>query len=346
MSYIRGALFSLALATLAAGPASAQSAAAPADDAAEQPSAIEPLAAKSLLLDLAWAGKRAVAVGEYGDVLYSDDQGRTWTQVQVPASANLTAVYFVDDRHGWAVGHDEVVLRTEDGGLHWQRTRFDPDAHRPLLDVWFGDPERGLAIGAYGTMLSSTDGGRSWTTVNFKPAPLPGVKRDENPDAVDDEDLGYDFHLNAIVHGPGHVMYIGAEAGRLLRSDDDGASWHELPSPYDGSFYGVLPLEGDSLLAYGLRGNIFRSDDGGQHWQHIETGTTALLDAAVHPAPDIVVIGGLTGVMLVSTDGGRTFSFTQQEDRKGIAALLWAGDGEVIAAGEGGVRRLAVPGLR
>ena len=51
-----------------------------------------------------------------------------------------------------------------------------------------------------------------------------------------------------------------------------------------------------------------------------------------------VVIGGLTGVMLVSGDAGETFRLTQQEDRKGISALLPGAAGAVVVAGEGGVR--------
>jgi photosystem II stability/assembly factor-like uncharacterized protein len=316
------------------------------EDAAARPSVIAPLAVKSLLLDLAWAGTRAIAVGERGHVLYSDDAGRSWTQVQVPASANLTAVHFVDDHHGWAVGHDEVILRTEDGGLTWERTRFNPESSQPLLDVWFADSQRGLAVGAYGIILSSSDGGRTWAEAPFEPVPLGGTQ-DYDPDDYDAEvDMGFDFHLNALVAGSGQALYLAAEAGRLFRSDGGGASWRELPSPYDGSFYGMLPLEGESLLAFGLRGHVFRSEDGGQSWTAVETGTVALLSGAIHPSPEVVVIAGLTGVMLVSTDGGRSFAFSQQDDRKGFSALLWAGDGEVIVAGDGGVRRLAVPGLR
>jgi photosystem II stability/assembly factor-like uncharacterized protein len=84
-------------------------------DPAARPSVIEPLAVKSLMLDLARAGPRVFAVGERGHVLYSSDEGRSWTQVQVPGSANLNAVYFSDATHGWAVGHAEMILRTTDG---------------------------------------------------------------------------------------------------------------------------------------------------------------------------------------------------------------------------------------
>jgi len=42
----------------------------------------------------------------------------------------------------------------------------------------------------------------------------------------------------------------------------------------------VLPLPGEALLAFGLRGNLYRSEDAGSSWQKIETGTVAMLDGA------------------------------------------------------------------
>ncbi len=343
---MRHMLTATAVLAMATGlPASAQE---QAPDAALTPAVIEPLAVRSLMLDLARAGGRIVAVGERGNVLYSLDEGRSWTQVQVPVSANLTAVYFVDERHGWAVGHDDVILRTEDAGDGWELVNFAPENNRPLLDVWFADENRGYAVGAYGAIYASEDGGRSWKPVPFEPEPLGGESAPPDPDDYYAEvDMGFDFHLNAIVPAGDGALYLAAEAGRLFRSDDSGASWRELPSPYDGSFYGILPLDGSALLAFGLRGHVFHSGDAGQTWSEpIPTGTTALLNSAIRPSSDLVIVAGLNGVMLVSRDGGRSFGFTQQDDRKSLAAVMWAGDGEVIVAGETGLRRLAVPGLR
>jgi photosystem II stability/assembly factor-like uncharacterized protein len=316
------------------------------DDPALQPAVIAPLAAKSLLLDLAWAGPRVFAVGERGHILHSEDAGRTWTQSPVPASANLTAVYFADARHGWAVGHVETILATADGGDSWQLVHFEPSMPQPLLDVCFADASRGVAVGAYGVVYTTTDGGAVWSQVPFEPDPLPGAAKVE-PSADDmeaDIDLGFEFHLNAIAHGPAARMYLGAEAGRLFRSDDDGAHWRELPSPYDGSFYGVLPLAGDAVLAFGLRGNLFRSEDGGATWAAVQTGTTALLNGGARIDDRTVVIVGMAGVVLVSRDGGRSFTLTQEEDRKALSAVVPSGDGALIVAGEGGVRRLGLPG--
>jgi photosystem II stability/assembly factor-like uncharacterized protein len=325
-----------------AGSAWAQEAA---EDPAAQPSWIAPLAAKSLLLDLARAGPRVFVVGERGHVLYSTDEGATWTQVQVPTSASLTAVYFADEKHGWAVGHDEVILRTTDGGDSWQRTHFAPENYRPLLDVWFADASRGYAVGAYGTIYASTDGGASWSLVPFEPEGLGDRAAPVDPEDYTSE-LSIDFHLNAILADGVGRLYLGAEAGRLFRSDDGGATWKELPSPYDGSFFGLLSLGGDSLLAFGLRGHVFRSDDAGQSWTRSETGTVALLGSAARLDAGTLVVAGLAGVLLVSKDDGHSFTLTQQDDRKGIAAILLTRDGELIVAGEGGVHRLPIPAAR
>jgi photosystem II stability/assembly factor-like uncharacterized protein len=337
--------FALAAIALAVAPQALGQDAAP-KDPAERPAEIAPLASRSLLLDLAWAGKRVVAVGERGHILHSADAGRTWTQSRVPASANLTSVFFADEKRGWAAGHVETILATSDGGETWRLQHFEPANPQPLLDVCFADAARGVAVGAYGVIYTTADGGSVWSQVPFEPEPLPGAERVE-PAADDMEaevDLGFEFHLNAVARGPAGRMYLGAEAGRLFRSDDDGAHWRELPSPYDGSFHGVLPLDGEALLAFGLRGNLWRSEDGGSTWAAIPTGTLALLNAGARIDERTVVVVGMAGVILVSRDGGRSFELTQQADRKAISSVVPSGDGALIVAGEGGVRRLPLPG--
>ncbi len=318
-------------------------------DSAAEPAWIAPLAARSLLLDLARAGDRVFAVGERGHVLFSADEGESWTQVAVPVSSNLTSVFFLDGRLGWAVGHVETILRTTDGGTTWERVHFSPEAKQPLLDVWFGDADNGIAVGAYGTIYATGDGGATWALRPFEPVELAGKAAGSGGEDLgfdEQMDLGIAFHLNAVVEGTGGQLYLAAEAGRLYRSDDRGATWRELPSPYDGSFYGILPLEGETLLAYGLRGHVFRSTDGGQTWTQVPTGTTALLHSAVRTRPGTVVIVGTTGVVLTSTDDGQSFGFSQQDDRKGFAAVLASRDGGLIVAGEAGVRRLPLPPAR
>ena len=294
-------------------------------------STIAPLASVSLLLDGAARDGLAVVVGERGHVLVSRDQGRTWDQKQVPTVSLLTAVYLHDGNLGWAVGHDAVILRTRDGGETWDRVHNAPEEERPLLDVWFRDETNGFAIGAYGFFLVTEDGGDTWTDREIATV----------EEEVDDfYGGGFDYHLNHLSNPGGDRLFIAAEAGTVYRSDDGGENWESLPSPYEGSFFGSLPLEGDALLLFGLRGHLYRSDDAGETWNLLDTSTTAMLTDGIRLQDGSVVVAGLSGTLLVSRDGGLTFTLIQREDRLGISSILQTKDGGLILVGEGGAHRI------
>ncbi len=100
----------------------------------------------------------------------------------------------------------------------------------------------------------------------------------------------------------------------------------------------MLPLNGDALLAYGLRGHLFRSDDGGATWRAIETHTEAMLNDAVRLPGGGVAVVGLSGVVLLSADDGEHFTLAQQDDRKGLSAVRALGATQLVTVGEGGVK--------
>ena len=208
-----------------------------------------PLAPDSLLLDGVYVEGRTVVVGERGHILISDDDGQSWNQATVPTQNTLTAVHFHDKNTGWAVGHDAIILRTEDGGKDWERVYYAPELECPLLDIIFLNATDGIAVGAYGLFLVTADGGDTWAQQQIS----------------DD-----DFHLNHIAQSGTGELFIASEAGRIYRSSNDGSTWIELPSPYRGSFFGTLPLANNALLAFGLRGHMYRSRDSGQTWELVE----------------------------------------------------------------------------
>jgi photosystem II stability/assembly factor-like uncharacterized protein len=293
------------------------------------------------LIDLGQAGARLVAVGERGHVLLSDNKGQSWRQAKsVPTQNLLTGVCFSDERHGIAVGHDEIILTTADAGETWTRRHYAPEAQQPLLDVLCNGQDA-IAVGAYSVYFASSDSGATWSErkLSAADAALPGAPQASKQGPADSADgLTEDFHLNRIVAASASRLYIAAEAGHLYRSDDAGATWLELPSPYEGSFFGVLPLNGDSLLAYGLRGHLFRSDDAGMTWRAIETHTEAMLNDAVRLPGEGVAVVGLSGAVLESNDDGEHFTLAQQSDRKGLSAVRPDGATELVTVGEAGVK--------
>ncbi|MCX2898206.1 WD40/YVTN/BNR-like repeat-containing protein [Pseudomonas mandelii] len=326
------ALLATALSLLGCAVLSAPvlAAAAPASDVVYSVESAK--ASKSLMLDVVHAGKRLVAVGDRGHILYSDDQGATWTQAKVPTRQLLTSVFFVDDQHGWAVGHDAQILASEDGGLTWTKQFEDLKRESPLLDVWFQDANSGFAVGAYGALLATTDAGKHWEDVS---------------DRLDNEDQ---FHLNGIAAVKDAGLFIVGEQGSMFRSADWGQTWEKLEGPYEGSLFGVIgTAQANTLLAYGLRGNLFRSTDFGSTWEPVELRATrgalefGLSGATLLDDGSIVIVGN-GGSVVRSTDNGETFSVFNRPDRISVAAVTAAGNGNLILAGQGGVRATSLTG--
>lgn len=284
-------------------------------------------AVTSLLLDVVRAGDRLIAVGDRGHILYSDDNGKQWLQARVPTQQLLTAVYFVDDRHGWAVGHDALILATRDGGATWTRQYDDLEAESPLLDVWFKDVNHGYAVGAYGMLLETRDGGQDWQRID---------------EALDNEDA---FHLNAIGAVADSGIFIVGEMGMMFRSADWGQSWKRLDSPYQGSLFGLLATaEPEQLLVYGLRGHIFKSTDSGESWDAVAVHTGngllqyGLSGGSLLSNGDILIVGH-SGTLLRSSDGGESFSVSNRADRISLAAVVDGKAGGLILVGQNGIHQ-------
>ncbi|MFV3405163.1 MULTISPECIES: WD40/YVTN/BNR-like repeat-containing protein [Pseudomonas] len=301
--------------------------------AAEAYSVESAKAAQSLLIGTTHAGNRLVVVGDRGHILFSDDQGKTWTQARVPTRQLLTAVFFLDDKRGWAVGHDAQILASNDGGATWSKQFEDLSREAPLLDVRFLDAQHGFAVGAYGALLETTDGGQHWQDVG---------ERLDNPDQL---------HLNAITQVKDAGLFIVGEQGSMFRSADDGQTWSKVQGPYEGSLFGVIgTAQPHTLLAYGLRGNLLRSTDFGDSWQPIalmaERGPLEFgLASATLLGDGSLVLVGNGGSVLRSVDDGQTFSVRNRADRIALAGVSGLADGGLLLVGQGGVHLATADGV-
>ncbi len=322
-------------------------------DVLDAPALMSPLASKSLLQAVTHAGDRIVAVGQRGHVVYSGDGGASWKQASVPVSSDLTALFFVDARQGWAVGHDGVVLHTADGGEHWalqlsgraandlliagmERTvaadrtsaeakkllaeaqRYkDQGPDKPFLDVWFADAENGYIVGAYNLIFRTTDGGKTWES---------WFDRTDNPKF---------FNLYAIRPAAGG-LFIAGEGGVVLKLDSAAQRFRALTLPYNGSFFGVADAA-PSVIVFGLRGNIYRSDDRGATWVKVDAGLPASIVSAAHTAEGVTLLADVGGRIAASVDGGRTFSAVALAQPMPLTSIADAGGGKLVLVGPRGV---------
>ncbi|MCB1843284.1 MAG: hypothetical protein KDI09_10010, partial [Halioglobus sp.] len=239
-----------------------------------------PLAAESLLLDIATAGDRLVAAGERGHVLYSDDAGHQWRQAMVPTTQMLTAVHFVNASLGWSVGHDGLILTSDDGGATWRiqrdglavqhqqnieqreaalrrlrslQAQLDaaaPDTPPTTLEsaiedarMDLEDAELALDEPVFTAPLLDVwfdDENRGWAVGAFGTLVATSDGGQHWSDHSDRLDNPDEFHLNAIIGDGRGRVFIAGEGGVMFRSDDAGATWESIEPFYEGSWFGLV----------------------------------------------------------------------------------------------------------
>jgi photosystem II stability/assembly factor-like uncharacterized protein len=290
-----------------------------------------------ILLDIKKAGGRLVAVGERGFALLSDDQGHNWTARPTPVTRTLTGVAFRDPKLGVAVGHGASLVRTEDGGATWTQVELPDAGSDSLLDVQHLGGDHFIAYGAFGLYLDSTDAGRTWQRRAILGEESTGGESEASPGEEGDEysDEAFDRHISKVIQVDSTLLLV-AESGTLARSADAGATWTQLESPYQGSFFGALRIDDGAVLVYGMRGNVYRTSDVGATWQKVELGTTASLMGGAQLDDGRILLVGNTGLLALSRDRGRTLELHWSPAGKGFAQVVEA-DGRLLAVGESGV---------
>lgn len=156
----------------------------------------------------AWDSNRALAVGNRGTVMYTDDGGQSWAQIaDVPSNevANkLIDIKTYDDGEAWAVGEFGTILRSEDYGQSWRRMRELEDVI--LNEIVRVDSKTLMVVGEFGLVLRSTDNGINWSVLS-----VPTEKS-----------------LTAVAFRNENVGVIAGLQGVRLATNDGGETWRNV----------------------------------------------------------------------------------------------------------------------
>lgn len=331
-------------------------------------------ASSVMMLGVTRAGSRLVAVGAYGTVLYSDTNGKTWEQAEVPVSVTLTAVCFPTPNKGWAVGHDGVILRSDDGGAHWTK-QFDgnqgnaqilaaaehreKEARAAAAGAGAGQPPTAALQVAERALEDAQAGSR------FGPSrPLLGVWFKDESQGIAVGAFGQIFHTadggqtwalwgsridnrdslhyNAIFATGRGALLIAGEGGKLYRSADGGATWATLDTGYQGQLYGGVSVQAGAgreiLIAFGFGGHVFRSTDDGAHWQRVMLDEKRPVVSGIALPDGRIALLTYDGKILRSDDQGQSLTTESGPVGMSVAAMSSIGNDMFAVAGENGVR--------
>lgn len=241
--------------------------------------------AHQALFAVAFDGDAGIAVGAGGQMLASQDGGRSW-QAVMPAltEQSLLGVAVVSGR-AIAVGQAGLIFLRDASGA-WRPSTSGTEER--LFAVSFNADGVAVAVGAFGKVLKSVDDGLKWTSV--APAWAEGYT-----------EPGLEPHLYDVKVAPDGVITLVGEFGLILRSTDGGQSWAALHKGEASLF--ALDLRADGVgYAVGQGGVILRTTDGGATWAGVESGSAANL-LSVRSSPDGHVVVTAMRDMLASDDG-------------------------------------------
>ncbi|MBF5006816.1 WD40/YVTN/BNR-like repeat-containing protein [Diaphorobacter caeni] len=264
-------------------------------------------AEKTHFNSLTMAGNRLLASGAMGEILYSDDQGAHWTPAQrnQDRQALLNNMSFAPDhKTGFAVGHENWILRTRDGGTNWEEMNFKPKNGEPLMSVARLPSGDWVSVGAFGRAIASKDEGHTW-----EPLALPAEVEDK--------------HLNRIASSADakHWLIVG-ERGLVLRSDDGAVTWHAEPAFYNGSFYNAMPLAYGGWLIYGMRGNVYVKADARAAWAKSSVPAPVSFFGHAQQADGSIVLVGQGSTLGISHDNGKTFTLQRAKGRATLTDVV------------------------
>jgi photosystem II stability/assembly factor-like uncharacterized protein len=98
-----------------------------------------------------------------GSSIYkTTDGGLNWTKQAGDLNTEFTAISFADSQNGWAVGFNNLVLNTQDGGQTWANQNVGAPPVTAINGVTAIDPNTAWIAGWNGFIARTGNGGQTW----------------------------------------------------------------------------------------------------------------------------------------------------------------------------------------
>ncbi len=300
------------------------------------------------LNSVSWvSGSIFVAVGDYGTILRTTNDGTDWSVISSGTTTKLNKVHFCSAETGFSVGQAGIILKTSNGGSDWTSLSF-PDATN-LTSLYFTDVLTGFVGNALGAIYKTTNGGSNWvsqtpaggaiSSIMFVNANQ-GFAGSADGNLFKTTDAGLTWSSLAASSAIVDVKFTDALNGwyvngtNLYKTTNGGSSW-EIPISLNGET-AAMAISSNNIFTAGNLKYIDKFTVGGSFISTTSSGSGYLNSLAVNNG-SIVVAVGTGGNIFISTDDGTNWtSCLATPNDLTLSTMFQNPNGQIFAAGSSG----------
>ncbi len=261
---------------------------------------------------------------DVSSITHTMDSGLTWTETSGPKRSILYDTYFINRNTGFSVGSLGTILRSLDGGTHWEEMDFDET--RTCFSI-FGLEENDVWMGANQGIFHSTDMGVTWTeklsllggsvndiialsTSQILATTTTGlILRSTNSGASWDTTYMAGNQMRSLTKIDNQRLMATGYSGLIIKSVDQGDTWTTITPPEANLQYEQTQFLGEEgwMVTSSFKKVMWHSDNAGDTWAPIDLPIERFWEGVYFITPDTGIIAGrnnLEGRVYITYDGG------------------------------------------
>ncbi|MFQ6042901.1 MAG: WD40/YVTN/BNR-like repeat-containing protein, partial [Candidatus Poribacteria bacterium] len=236
---------------------------------------------------------RLAVVGQQGDILHTEDGGKTWKFQTSGTGENLNRVHFGNEYVGLAAGDNGTLLITLDGGKRW--TKQDSGTDKDLRGISFvGDTL--FAVGEKGVAIKYE---------------VESLAKPELIAALTQPKTAVEPEVPVVVEEP----KIETGLWEVVRQLEGAADYTD-----------VFFVDENQGWAVGVDGVIVHTEDGGKIWIRQDSGTKSPLRSVWFLNANEGWVSGPNGTLLYTTDGGATWQPKELKAKENLGRIYFVDD--------------------